>query len=169
MEVAKSDRAVADAQLKRALAERDLLKKQYASADQLAPVEQDINAGQERIKASDLKQQYLQQMIAVAESERKAAEAHVNTTQAQVEQAKLRAMKENNVPQAASANAGDIDRLVADAQSREAGLQQEVAQRRSKAVDLYNRWQQADARSRNLARPSTLPVPPPTTGEPTPH
>src|SRR4051794_32736633 len=44
LEVAKSDRAVADAQLKRALAEQDLLKKQYASKDQMAEVEQDIAA-----------------------------------------------------------------------------------------------------------------------------
>src|SRR5256885_10837495 len=54
VEVAKSDRSVADAQYKRALAERDLLKKQYASPDQLAPVEQDIAASQDRIKAADL-------------------------------------------------------------------------------------------------------------------
>lgn len=168
-EVAKSDKDVADAQLKRAVAERDLLKKQYASPDQLAPVEQDIQSAQDRIKAANLKLQYLQQMIGVTEAERAVAEAHVNTTQALVEQAKLRAMKEGNAPQAASVNAGDIDRRVADAQAQEAKLQQEVAQRRTKAVELYNGWQQADARSRSLARPSTLPVPPPTTGEPTSH
>lgn len=169
LEVAKSDRTVADAQLKRAVAERDLLKKQYASPDQLAPVEQDIAASQDRIKAADLKLQYIQQMIGVAEAERKAAEAHLLTTQALTEQAKYRAMKENNVPQAASANAGDIDGRVAQAESQEANFQKEVAKRRSTAVELYNRWQQADARSRSLARPSTLAVPPPTTGEPTSH
>ncbi|HET7785968.1 MAG TPA: hypothetical protein VFL36_08350 [Myxococcales bacterium] len=169
LEVAKSDRSVADAQLKRAVAERDLLKKQYASADQLAPVEQDIAASQDRIKAADLKLQYIQQMIGVAEAERKVAEAHLLTTQALTEQAKYRAMKENNVPQAASANPGEIDGRVAQAESREAELQKEVAKRRANAVNLYNRWQQADARSRNLARPSNLPVPPPTTGEPTSH
>src|SRR5207302_1126383 len=133
LEVAKSDKDVADAQLKRATAERDLLKKQYASPDQLAPVDQDITASQDRIKAANLKLRYLQQMIAVAEGERQVAEAHVNTSQALVEQAKLRAMKQNNVPQAASANAGDIDRRVADAQAQEAHLQQQVAQRRSSA------------------------------------
>ncbi|HET9753660.1 MAG TPA: hypothetical protein VFP52_11890, partial [Myxococcales bacterium] len=53
LEVAKSDRTVADAQFKRAVAERDLLKKQYASPDQLAPVERDIAASQDRIKAAD--------------------------------------------------------------------------------------------------------------------
>src|SRR5438046_10555544 len=39
LEVAKSERGVADAQLKRALAERDLLKKQYASNDKMADIE----------------------------------------------------------------------------------------------------------------------------------
>jgi len=169
LEVAKSDRNVADAQYKRALAERDLLKKQYASPDQLAPVEQDIAASQGRIKAADLKLQYVQQMIAVSESERKVAEAHVNTTAAMVEQAKYRAMKTNNVPQVASANAGDIDGRVAQAESQEAAFQREASERRTKAVDLYNRWQQADLRSRSVARPSTIPVPPPTAGQPTSH
>jgi hypothetical protein len=63
-------------------------------------------------------------------------------------------------------NAGDIDQRVAEAQGREAAVRKEIAQRRSNAVDVYDRWQQADARARTLARPSTMSVPPPT-GEPT--
>jgi chromosome segregation ATPase len=168
LEVAKSERGVAEAQLKRAQAERDLLKKQYATKEQLAEVEQEIAGAQERLQATDLKLQYLQQMIGVAESERRVAEAHVLTTQALTERAKLQAMKAANAPQAASGNIGDIDHRVASAQSQEANLRKEAAQRRSNAVDLYNRWQQADARARTMARPSTLPVPPPT-GEPTTH
>ena len=54
---------------------------------------------------------------------------------------------------------------MAAAQANEANLLKEVAQRRSNAVDLYNKWQQADAASRTLARPSTLSVPPPTGNE----
>ena len=54
---------------------------------------------------------------------------------------------------------------MAAAQANEANLLKEVAQRRSNAVDLYNKWQQADAASRTLARPSTLAVPPPTGNE----
>ena len=168
LEVAKSDRAVADAELKRALAERDLLKKQYASKDQMAEVEQDIAAAQERIKASDLKLQYLQQMIGVAEAEGKAAEAHVLTTQALTEQAKYRAMKSASVPQASSVNAADVDQKVAAAQAHESSLLNDVARRRTTATELYNRWQQADARTRTFARPNTVPVPPPTS-EPTSH
>jgi hypothetical protein len=168
LEVARSERGVAEAQLKRAMAERDLLKKQYAGKDQMADVEQEMAAAQDRIKATDLKLQYLQQMIGVAESERKVAEAHVLTAQALTEQAKLQAMKAGDVPQAASANAGDIDHRVANAQAQEANLRREAAQRRSGAVELYNQWQQADARARTLARPTNVAVPPPT-GEPTTH
>ena len=169
LEVAKSDRAVAEAQLKRALAERDLLKKQYASKEQMAEVEQDIAASQDRIKASDLKLQYLQQMIGVAESERKVAEAHVTTTQALTEQAKYRAMKSASAPQASSVNPEDLDRRVSAAQAQEGGLLKDLEHRRNAANELYTRWQQADARARTYARPSTLSVPPPTPTEPTSH
>src|SRR3982751_4825794 len=82
LEVARSERAVSEAQLKRALAEKDLLKRQYASKDQMAEIDQEIAGAQDRLKATDLKLQYLQQMIGVAESERRVAEAHVVTTQA---------------------------------------------------------------------------------------
>ena len=166
LEVGKSERGVADAQLKRALAERDLLKKQYAGTDKMAEIDQEVAASQDRVRASDLKSQYLQLMIAVAESERKLAEAHVLTAQALTEQAKHQAMRAGNAPEAASVNAGDVDQRVAEAQAHEAALRKEIAQRRSNAVDVYNRWQQADARARTLAKPSTMSVPPPT-GEPT--
>jgi chromosome segregation ATPase len=168
LEVAKSERNVADAQLKRALAEQDLRKKQYADKDRMAEVEQEIAAAQDRIKASDLKLQYLNQMIALGEAERKVAEAHVITTQALTEQVKYRAMKAGNAPEAASVNPGDIDQRVASAQAQEANLLKDVAGRRNTATELYNRWQQADARARTLARPTQVPVPPPTS-EPTSH
>jgi hypothetical protein len=162
LEVARTERGVADAQLKRALAERDLLKKQYATKEQMADVEQEIAAAQDRIKASDLKLQYLNQLIGLAESQRKLAEAHVVTAQTLVEQAKYRAMKSANAPQAGSINPGEIDQRVASAQSQEANLLKEVANRRTAATELYNRWQQADARARTLARPTQLSTPPPT-------
>jgi chromosome segregation ATPase len=161
LEVARSERSVAEAQLKRAQAEKDLLKKQYASKDQMAEIDQDIAAAQDRLKASDLKMQYLQQMIGVAESERKAAEAHVVTAQALTEQAKYRAMKAGNAPEAGSINPADIDHRVAAAQAQEANLMKEVAERRANAVDVYNKWQQVDASARTMARPSQMSVPPP--------
>ena len=168
LEVAKSERDVAEAQLKRALAEQDLRKKQYANKDQMAEVEQEIAAAQDRIKASDLKLQYLNQMIALAESERRLAEGHVLTTQALTEQAKYRAMKAGNAPEAASVNPGDIDHRVATAQAQEANLLKDVAARRTTANELFTRWQQVDARARTLARPTQVQVAPPTS-EPSSH
>src|SRR5438270_10153109 len=50
LEVAKSEKDVSDAQLKRSLAEKELLKKQYASRDQLAQADQGIQASQDRVK-----------------------------------------------------------------------------------------------------------------------
>src|SRR6267143_1460777 len=73
LEVAKSERGVADAQLKRALAERDLLKKQYASNEKMAEIDQEVAASRDRVQASDLKSQYLQLMINVAEADRERA------------------------------------------------------------------------------------------------
>src|SRR5437867_9453484 len=88
-------------------------QRQYASKDQMAEIDQEIAGSQDRLKATDLKLQYLQQMIAVAEGERRVAEAHVVTTQSLTEQAKYRAMKAGSAPEAGSVNAGDIDHRVA--------------------------------------------------------
>jgi chromosome segregation ATPase len=168
LEVARSERSVAEAQLKRAVAEKDLRKKQYASKDQMAEIDEEIAGSQDRLKAVELKLQYLQQMVSVTEAERKLAEAHVVTAKTLTEQAKYRAMKTANAPQATSVNPGDIDHRVATAQAQEANLLKEVSQRRSSAVELYGRWQAADKHARTVARPSTLSVPPPTS-EPTPR
>lgn len=165
--VAKTEREVADAQLKRALAERDLLKKQYAPQDDLARADEEVRAGQERIRAADMKRQYLERMVQVAQADRNAAGAHVDTANALVEQAKLRAMKAADVPQAGSANPGAIDSRVAESQVREAQLRKQAADLRANAVDAYNRWQQVDVRVRTLARPEPMPVPPPNETTPT--
>jgi hypothetical protein len=159
--VAKTERDVADAQLKRALAERDLLKKQYAPQEQLARADEEVRLAQDRIRAADLKRGYLERMVQVAQADRNAAAAHVDTANAMVEQAKMRAMKAADVPQAQSANAGAIDARVAEAQVREAQLRKQAADLRAGAVDAYNKWQQMDVRVRTLARPEPLPVPPP--------
>ena len=159
--VAKTEREVADAQLKRALAERDLLKKQYAPQDQLIQADEQVRAAQDRIRAADMKRQYLERMVQVAQADRNAAAAHVDTSNAMVEQAKLRAMRAADVPQAGSANAGVVDAHVAEAQVREAQLRKQAADLRASAVDSYNKWQQVDVRVRTLARPEPMPVPPP--------
>jgi len=165
LEVGKTERGVADAQMKRALAERDLLKKQYAPQDQLARADEEVRAGQDRIRAADMKRAYLERMVQVAQADRNAAAAHVETANAMVEQAKLRAMKAADVPQAASANSGAIDSRVAESQVREAQMRKQAADLRAGAVDAYNKWQQTDARVRTLARPEPIPVPPPNAPE----
>lgn len=161
LEVAKSEKDVTDAQLKRSIAERDLLKKQYASREQLAQADQNIQAAQDRVKATQFKLAYLNQMIGVAEAERKTAEAHLTTTRALTEQAKYRAMVAGNAPQAGAVNPGELDKQLAEARSNEAEAQKQAAQARSNAVALYNRWEQADASAKTMARPENIPVPPP--------
>jgi len=151
LEVAKSERD----------AERDMLKKQYADKPQIARAEDEIAAVQQRAKATELKMQYLEQMIAVAEAERKAAEAHENTANARLEQAKWKAMVDAGSPQASSINGAELDRRLAEAQGQEAQLQKEAAQRRALAIETYNRWQEMDSKVRTLARPSTVPTPAP--------
>ena len=163
--VAKTERDVADAQLKRALAERDLLKKQYAPQEQLTRADEEVGVAQDRIRAADMKRAYLERMVQVAQADRNAAAAHVDTANALVEQAKMRAMRAADVPQAQSANAGSIDARVAEAQVHEAQLRKQAADLRAGAVDAYNKWQQMDVRVRTLARPEPMAVPPP--NEPT--
>lgn len=165
-EVARSERQVSDAQLKRATAERDMLKKQYADADQMARADNDISAAQERIKATDLKLDYLKRMIDLSVAERLLAEQHLETASAQTEQSKFQAMSKAGAPQVREVNAGSIDSRVATAQQKEAALRTDIANKRSGAADVYNRWQQLDARVKTLARPESMSVPPPS-GEPT--
>jgi hypothetical protein len=159
--VAKSEKAVSDAQLKRSVAERELLKKQYAPKDEIAQSEQNIQGAQDRVKATDLKLAYLDQSIAVAEAERRAVEAHFATAHAVTEQSRYRAMKSANAPQAEAVNAGDLDRQVAETRAAEAGAQKAAAEQRSKAVELYNEWEAADASARTMAQPQSPTVPPP--------
>jgi len=128
----------------------------------MAKVEADINASQQRIQAADLKRQYLERMLQVAQAESKLAQSHLKTAEAMTEQAKLRAMRGANVPQAESANAGEIDSRVAQLQSSEAQERKRAADLRASAVNLYNKWQETDSRVRLLARPDSIPVPPPT-------
>jgi hypothetical protein len=162
LDVANTERGVADAQMKRAQAERELLKKQYANKDQMARADEEVRASQQRIQAADLKRAYLEKMVQVAQSDSQLAQAHLDTSQALTEQVKQRAMKAADAPQAQSVNAGELDSRVAQAQLREAQLRKQAADQRASAVDLYNRWQETDARVRMLARPEPLPVPPPT-------
>jgi hypothetical protein len=166
-EVAKSEHDVAEAQLKRSRAEREMLKKQYADRDAMARAENDINGAQQRIKATELKLDYLKKMIDVAATERTLAEAHADTAAALTEQAKYRAMRAGNAPQVQNINGAAIESRVADAQLKEAQLKRNAADQRTAAVDTYNHWQELEAKSKAMARPENMPTPPPAISEPT--
>lgn len=146
--MARGDRAVADAQLKRATAERDLLRKQYADKDSIARAENEIEASQLRAQAGDLRLAYLTRMIAVSDGDQRLAEAHVETTAAIGEQTKLKAMQEGNVPQASSGNQGAIDQRAAVAMQREAEIVSATSKERTAAASEYQKWQELDARVR---------------------
>src|SRR2546421_607745 len=83
-------------------------------------------------------------------AERGEAETHLETTAALTDQAKLRAMRKANAPQAESTNPGDIDARVARAEQQEAAFRKRAADLRSNAVDTYDKWQEADTRVRKL-------------------
>jgi hypothetical protein len=148
IEVAKSEREVNVAQVKRAAAQRDLLKRQYADRDAMAQGDRDIAAAQEDLRATDLKLQYLSQKVSLSASERSAAEARVQTQETVVEQAKYQAMQQAGAPQIASINPGELDARLAQARAKQAQLERETAEHRTQAMASYNRWQQAAATSR---------------------
>jgi hypothetical protein len=160
LEVAKTERSVGDAQVKRSMAERDLLKKQFAPRDQQLHAEEEIEAESDRNKATDLKIKYLEQLVGATDTERQAAEAHVAVARAATEKARHGAMKSAEAPQAAATNPGDLDQQLAAAQAKEAELTKQAGEQRSAAVELYNQWQQADARVRTLAQPASTSTPP---------
>jgi colicin import membrane protein len=161
VEVAKSEREVGEAQVKRAAAQRDLLKKQYADKDAMAQADQDIASAQDTMRAQDLKLAYLNQNVNVAAAERNAAEARVLTQRAVIEQTKYQAMQQAGAPQTASVNPGDLDSRLAQARAHEANAQKEAAEKRAQAVNLYDRWEKVDARARLMAKPQEVPPPAP--------
>jgi hypothetical protein len=148
IEVARSERDVNVAQVKRAAAQRDLLKRQYADPDAMAQGDRDIAAAQEDLRATDLKLQYLSQKVSLCAAERSAAEARVQTQEALVEQAKYQAMQQAGAPQIASINPGELDARLAQARAKAAQFEREAAEHRTQTMASYNRWQQAAATSR---------------------
>jgi len=167
VEVAKSERDVGEAQAKRAAAQRDLLKKQYADANAMAQADQDVKAAQEAIHAQEAKLAYLNQNVGAGEAERNAAEAHVATQEVVVEQAKYQAMQAGGAPQTASINPGQLESRLAEAKKREAEAQQQAADRRAKAETLFAQWEKVDAHAR-VMKPQAVPAPP-QTAAPTTH
>jgi hypothetical protein len=153
VEVAKSEREVAEAQVKRAAAQRDLLKKQYADKDALSQSDADVSAAQEAMKAQDLKLEYLNQNVAACAAERNAAEAHVLTQEALVEQSKYQAMQQGGAPQTASINPAQLDSRLAEARKREADAQKQAIDRRTQAKELHDRWARVDPKAGTMGAP----------------
>jgi hypothetical protein len=147
VEVGKSEREVGEAQVKRAAAQRDLLKKQYADQNAMAQAEQDVSAAQEATKAQDAKLAYLNQNVAACAAERNAAEAHVLTQEAVVEQSKYQAMQQGGAPQTASIDPAKLDSRLAEARNRENEARKQAMDRRTQAKDLYDRWARVDSKA----------------------
>jgi hypothetical protein len=164
LEVAKAERDVSVAQLNRAKAERDLLVQQKASPAETARAAANYKTAEDRVRASDLKIEYLNKMIGVAERETHLADLHAQTQAEMVERAKYQALSVADPNQIQGVNGGKIDQQVASLQAAENTARKEAADKRVDAVDSYNKWQELDARVRTAAAQDTN-IPPSPMGE----
>lgn len=185
VEVAKAERDVSVAQLNRAKAERDLLVQQKASPVDVSRATAGQKTAEERVRASDLKIEYLNRMIGVAQRETRLADLHAQTQGAMVERAKYQALSVADPNQLQGVNGAKIESQLAALQAEESRARKEAADKRVEAVDSYNRWQELDARVRTAAAqematpspmgdqpgpaPSGQNPPPPPTAQPRPN
>jgi hypothetical protein len=149
--VAKAERDVSTAQLNRAKAERDLLTQQKASPGEVARASANTKTAEDRVHASDLKIDYLNKMIGVAERETHLADLHAQAQAAMVERAKYQALAAADPNQIQGVNGARIESQIASLQAAEATARKEAADKRVEAVDSYNKWQEMDARVRTAA------------------
>jgi hypothetical protein len=149
--VAKAERDVSVAQLNRAKAERDLLVQQKASPGEVARATANYKTAEDRLRATDLKIDYLNKMTGVAERETHLADLHAQTQSAIVERAKYQALAAADPNQLQGVNGARIESQVASLQAAEATTRKEAADKRVDAVDSYNKWQELDARVRTAA------------------
>jgi colicin import membrane protein len=75
LEVSRTEREIADAELRRVTEERDLLRRQAGPQAQLAQAERDVRVAQTKSQAGELERVYLERVVQAAEEERKLAEA----------------------------------------------------------------------------------------------
>ena len=161
VEVAKAERDVATAQLNRYKAEHDLLVQQKAApADQARAAEAQKTAD-ERLKAANLKIDYLNKMIGVSAQETALAEKHAEVTAALIERAKYQVLQSSDPNQLQGVNGPKIEAQLANLQLEEANLRKQTADKRVAAVDSYNQWQELDAKVKTEAAstPNTPPAP----------
>jgi hypothetical protein len=166
LEVAKAEKDVAVAQLNRAKAEHELLQKQKAPPEQQARAAQARKDAEERVRAADLKIEYLTKMVEVSGKEVALADAHAQVSTAMVERAKARVLQASDPNQLQGVDAAKIEAQIAQLQAQESSARKEAAEKRVAAVDSYNRWQELDARDRNAAVPANTKPPPPVASQP---
>lgn len=163
MDVAKAERDVAAAQLNRAKAELDMLQKQKADTKDILRAKADLQNAQDRVRAADLKIDYLNRMVGIAGLEEQLAAQHAEVAKASTERAKFQALQAAGSNEVRDMNAGEIDRRLADAQLKESQLRKSAADKRVELVDSYNKWQELDSKVRTS--PAPVPSAP---AEPTP-
>jgi hypothetical protein len=166
VEVAKAEKDVAVAQLNRAKAEHDLLLKQKVAPAQQGRAAQARSDAEERVRAADLKIEYLGRMVEVSAKEVALADAHAQVSTAMVERAKVRVLQASDPNQLQGADPAKIEAQVAQLQAQESSARKEAADKHVAAVDSYNRWQELDARVRNAAVPANTKPPPPVASQP---
>lgn len=166
VEVAKAEKDVSVAQLNRAKAEHDLLVQQKAAPAEQARAAQARKDAEDRVRASDLKIDYLGKMVEVSGKETALADAHAQVTTALVERAKYHALQAGDPNQLQGVDAAKIDAQVAELQVKESNARREAADKRVAAVDSYNRWQELDAKVRTAAAPPNEKLAPPVASQP---
>jgi hypothetical protein len=166
VEVAKTEKEVAVAQLNRAKAEHDLMVKQKVAPEEHGRAAQARKDAEDRVTAADLKIEYLGRMVEVSSKEVALADAHAKVSTAMVERAKARVLQVSDPNQLQGVDAAKIDAQVAQLQAQESNARKGAAEQRVAAVDSYNRWQEMDARARNATVPVNTKPPPPVASQP---
>ena len=166
VEVAKAEKDVAVAQMNRAKAEHDLMVKQKGAPPEHARAAQARTDAEDRVRAADLKIEYLGKMVEVSAKEVALADAHAQVSTAMVERAKTRVLQVSDPNQLQGVDPPKLEAQVAQLQAQESSARKEAADKRVAAVDSYNRWQELDARLRNAVVPVNAKPPPPVASQP---
>ena len=166
VEVAKAEKDVAVAQMNRAKAEHDLMVKQKGAPPEHARAAQARTDAEDRVRAADLKIEYLGKMVEVSAKEVALADAHAQVSTAMVERAKTRVLQVSDPNQLQGSDLAKMESQLAQLQAKESTARKEAADKRVAAVDSYNRWQELDARLRNAVVPVNTRPPPPVASQP---
>ena len=162
VDVSKAERDVAVAQQNRAKAEHDMLTRQKADTADIMRAQLDAQNGGERIKATDMKLDYLHRMVDITQLEEQLAAQHAEVAKAITDRAKFKALEAAKSNEVRGINPAEVDARLADAQQKEANLRKHAADKRVELVEIYNKWQEVDARMRSVPERAITPPPAPT-------